>query len=283
MSKSFRDLNYISKKDYNNLMIVDGLNLAFRFKHANKRDFAVEYLKLVQSLATSYEAKDIIILSDGGSTYRKDIYTKYKANREELRASQTEEEAQAFLDFLNDFDKALELLAKYYKVFKFKGVEADDIAAYLVNKLDLMYEHTWLISSDKDWDLLVSATVSRFSYRTRKETTIDNWSEHYMYNPEDHISIKVLMGDKGDNVPGVDGIGEKRAYTILRQYGPTAFDVYDALPISSKYKYMHNLNDFSDQILVNYQLMDLKTYAEEAIGLENKKYIDKHLEDLYES
>jgi 5'-3' exonuclease len=277
MSKSFSELDYNIPEEGNNLMIVDGLNLAFRYKHANKKVFSLEYLTTVKSLAKSYEAKDVIVLGDGGSSYRKAIFSGYKGDREERRAKQTEEEAQDFIDFLEEFNRSLELLNRYYKTFKFIGVEADDIAAYLVKILEYKYEHIWLISSDKDWDLLISENVSRFSYRTRKEITKENWSEHYPYNLEDHISIKVLMGDKGDTVPGVDGIGEKRAHTIIKEYGPTAFDIYDALPIESKYKYIQNLNNFKEQLLINYQLMDLRTYAEEAIGKENIEIIKNEL------
>ena len=283
MAKKLGDFQYTNTSDFKNLMIVDGLNLAFRFKHANKKEFSVEYLATISSLAKSYEAKDIIILGDGGSTWRKSIYPNYKANRKELQEKQTEQEAEDFLQFLQEFDKALQLLeSKGHITMKFKGVEADDIAGYLVTKLEYKYEHTWLISSDKDWDLLVNDRVSRFSYRTRKETTLENWNEHYAYDPEDHISIKVIMGDKGDDVPGVDGIGEKRAYTIIKQYGPTAFDVYDAIPIASKYKYIANLNEFKEQLLVNYELMDLRTYAQDAL-LEYKADVDKVVEKLYES
>ena len=44
-----------------------------------------------------------------------------------------------------------------------------------------------------------------------KEITIDNWSEHYEYDPEDHISI-MFGGDTGDSIPGVQGIGPKRRW-----------------------------------------------------------------------
>jgi len=283
MAKSINEFEYTSASEYNNAMIVDGLNLAFRYKHANKKEFSVEYLKLVQSLAKSYEAKDIFILGDGGSKYRKEIYPEYKANREKLRANQTEEEAKEFQEFLDEFQKAFELLrSRGYHCLKFIGVEADDIAAYIVNELESgeYPGHIWLISSDKDWDLLISEQTSRFSYRTRKETTIDNWNEHYDYAPEEHISIKVIMGDKGDNVPGVEGIGEKRAYTVLRQFGPTAFDVWESLPINDSKKYIQNLNAFSDQLLTNYELMDLRSYASEAL-LGHTEDVDNAIEKVF--
>jgi 5'-3' exonuclease len=83
-----------------NLVIIDGLNLAFRFKRANKTAFAAEYVQTVKSFGKSYKAKDIVVLGDAGSRWRKDIYPLYKANRGELRAKQTEQEKQEFEQFL---------------------------------------------------------------------------------------------------------------------------------------------------------------------------------------
>lgn len=276
MGKRFFDAKGADTSLFNNLLIVDGLNLAFRYKYANKKIFAQEYISTVQSLAKSYSAKTIVVLSDGGSTYREEIYPDYKGNRKELREKQTEQEEQDFKDFLEEFIRAFDKLRELYYAFRFIGVEADDIAAYLVKHYADKYNHIWLISSDKDWDLLVSDNVSRFSYVTRKEITKDNWGDHYSYNPEDHISIKVLMGDKGDHIAGVEGIGIKRAETLVKQYG-TAFDIYENLPIQSKYKYIENLNNFGQTILTNYELMDLLTYCELAVGDKNIKEIEEKL------
>ena len=189
-----------------------------------------------------------------------------------MKEKQTEQEAQDFKEFLEEFTRAFEKLGEMYSTYRFKGVEADDIAAYLVKYYKQEYTHTWLISSDKDWDLLIDKNVSRFSYVTRKEITLNNWSEHYTYEPEMHISIKVLMGDKGDHVPGVEGIGIKRAETLVSNYG-SAYDIYDELPIDSKYKYIQNLNEFKEDLLLNYELMDLMTYCDDAVGTENIELI----------
>jgi 5'-3' exonuclease len=260
-----------------NLMIVDGLNLAFRYKHAGKKIFAAEYINTIKSLANSYGARNVIILGDGGSSYREAIYPEYKANRKELREKQTEKEAQDFKEFLDEFTKAFNLLQESFYTFRFMGVEADDIAAYLTKILYNDYEHIWLISSDKDWDLLINDKVSRFSYVTRKEITLDNWDLHYTYKPKHHISIKVLMGDKGDNVPGVEGVGIKRAEMLINEYGD-GYDIYSSIPINSKYKYIQNLNSFADNLLLNYQLMDLLSYCEEALGDDNIEIIKEELE-----
>jgi 5'-3' exonuclease len=273
MAHNFKDK--MVDRGKNNTLIVDALNLAFRWKHQGRTDFCADFIRTVQSFAQSYNCSNVLITSDwGASSYRRDISPEYKANRKEKYAEQSEEEKEAFEQFFAEYERTLMALAEFYKVFRYQGVEADDIAAYLVKqRTKYGFDDVWLISSDRDWDLLIAEGVSRFSYVNRKEFTIDNWSEHYDVSPEEYISFKCLTGDKGDNVPGVPGIGPVRATALIREYG-SAMDIYDALPIDGKYKYIVNLNEFNEGLLTNYELMDLVTYCEEAIGAENVKDIE---------
>jgi len=274
MAKSFKD---IASKTNDNILIVDALNLAFRYKHQKKRNFAEDYLRTVQSLANSYNAGCVYITADlGSSTYRKSILPEYKQNRQEKYAQQTEQEAEEFANFMEDFEETLLLLEEHYPIFRYAGVEADDIAAYIVS-IKRHNHNIWLVSSDKDWDLLISPTVSRFSYVTRKEITANNWSEHYDVEPDEFISLKCLTGDTGDNVPGVPGIGPKRGLSLIQTYG-SALDVADAMPLEGKYKYIQSLNDFgAKNIMRNYELMDLVTYCEDAVGINNAEDIRERL------
>lgn len=250
-----------------NLLIVDGLNLAFRWKHQGRNDFEHDYVRTVQSLAKSYNCGEIVVLGDGGSNYRKEIYPEYKANRKERYAEQTPEEEAEFLEFLQEFGTTMNTLKyKGYLTLKYQGVEADDIAALICqNREELGLDEIWLISSDKDWDLLVDEKVSRFSTVTRKETTIHNWDEHYDFDPEYFLTYKTLTGDKGDNVPGVDGVGPKRATQLIEQYGDI-FDIMASLPLEGKYKYIQNLNEFGTEGLERgVKLMDLTYDVEGAV------------------
>ena len=268
----------VLEKDLGSVLIVDSLNLAFRWKHQGKTDFCEEYIRTIQSLANSYKCSSIIITSDlGTSTYRRAISPDYKQNRKDKYAEQTEEEKKAFENFFIEYEKTLVQLSRDYPVFRFKGVEADDIAAYLVKYRDKFnFEEIWLISSDRDWDLLIQEGVSRFSYVTRKEVTVDNWSEHYEVDRDDYISYKCLVGDKGDNVAGITGIGPKRAASLIKNLG-SAYDIYDRLPIDSKYKHIEELNANGEVLLTNYELMDLLTYCDDAIGTDNTVQIDRRL------
>jgi DNA polymerase-1 len=257
-----------------NLLIVDGLNLAFRWKHQKKEFFKVEYVRTIESLAKSYDCGEIVVLGDGGSDYRKAIDPEYKANRKERYADQTEEERQEFMNFLGEFQKCIDLCnEKGYLTIKYNGVEADDIAAVIaLNREEVGVEDIWMVSSDKDWDLLITENISRFSTVTRKETTIGNWDEHYDFPPEMYLTFKCLTGDKGDNVPGVNGIGPKRASSLIASHGDV-FDLMTQLPIDSRYKFMQNLNEFgADNLAKNIELMDL-SYDPDAQVLGHSKEI----------
>jgi len=276
MAKGFMDMGSESPRE--RTIIIDALNLGFRWKHQGRTDFAQDYMATVQSLATSYNCGSIVIAADwGSSTFRKGILPEYKGNRKEKYDKQTAEEAQAFQEFMEEMERTLSLMDKRWCVLRFKGVEADDIAAYVVqNREQYGIDDIWLISTDRDWDLLISPNVSRFSYINRKETTFDNWKSTHNYSIEEYITIKCLMGDSGDNVPGIPQIGPKRAEGLVKEFG-NAFDIYDAAPFSSKYKYIQSLNENIDQLLTNMELMDLLAYCEEAIGSDNTVTIDNSL------
>jgi 5'-3' exonuclease len=276
--KTFKE---ISTTDKNTIMIVDALNLAFRWKHSRAKVFAESFIETVESLKKSYKASKVIITCDqGNSAFRKEILPGYKENRKERFAEQTEAERLAFEEFFTEFNRTIDIYKEVgdYPTLRFSRVEADDIAAYIVRRYKKSHQ-IWLISSDKDWDLLVDDNVSRFSYVTRKETRVDNWHEHYDYDLDKHISIKCLTGDSGDSIPGVEGIGPARAKALVEKYGDT-YDIIANIPLSGKYKYIDSLNNFgAENLLRNYRLMDLVSYCDEAIGEENCKKIDQILKE----
>lgn len=258
------------------LLIVDGLNLAFRYRDYD--EFTNDYIRTVRSLARSYKSGRILIASDqGSSTFRKTIYPEYKANRKEKYDQQTEEEREKFQRFFNNWEETILILNNEFDVLRFPGVEADDIAGYIVkNKARYNLEQIWLASSDKDWDLLVSEGVSRFSYVTRKEVTYDNWAEHYDCLMHEYVDLKILMGDSGDNIKGVEGIGPKRALQLIQEYG-SVFDIIESMPVAGKQKFIQALNASKDKLELNMKLVDILTYCEEAIGSENIARIDECL------
>jgi 5'-3' exonuclease len=258
--------------DKNNVLTVDFLNLSFRYKHQKIRDFGEHISSTIASLANSYNCGTILVLADKkGSDYRKAIHPGYKGARKELYANQSEKEKEEAQQFFDDYEEAIGVVAAHYPVARYQGVEADDLAAAAV--CEAKYDHMWLISSDKDWDLLVNPMVSRFSYVTRKEVTFDNWEEHYDVPIEHYITYKCLMGDTGDSVEGIEGVGPKRAQALVAQYGDLETIIAN-IPLPGKYKYIQAVNKSKDLLERNVKLMDLIKHHKDAIG----KYYTEYME-----
>jgi 5'-3' exonuclease len=90
MAKTFTSL---VEPESTTSLVVDSLNLCFRYRTKNITNFVEDYVRTVESLKKSYKAGKVIILADWGkSSYRKSIFPEYKGNRELLRADQTPEE-----------------------------------------------------------------------------------------------------------------------------------------------------------------------------------------------
>ena len=105
----------------------------------------------------TYEVLSWVSKQGKKGTWRKEIYPEYKANRKERYAEQTEKEEQEFQEFLAEFQVTMNTLKyKGHLTLKYAGVEADDIAALICqNRENLGIDNIWMISSDKDWDLLI--------------------------------------------------------------------------------------------------------------------------------
>lgn len=254
------------RKEGSNLLLVDGLNLSFRYKHQGATKFAADYLKTLRSFAKSYNCTDIVMLSDKkGSVYRKGICPEYKGNRD--YSNQTDAEKERAEAFFTEYNNTLEAAEESEDIhcFYHKGIEADDFAAVIVEELKDSYDNIWMISTDGDWDELLAHNVHRFAYGSRKEFFLDTFFEqHGCDTPDEFVMMKCLRGDTSDNIRGVDGMGEKRSYGVLRNYD-NVFDIVDSLPLDGKQQYIKNLNAFGDRLLLNLELMDLRTFSREII------------------
>lgn len=266
-TKSWNDLaaleQTVAEQSGNNLLIVDGNNLSYRYiRRANYNNYAADYIRTVTSLAKSYEAARTIVAFDfGKSYYRKDMYEEYKGNRSDDDLSDEEKEKkQEFFEVLNNLPDQLPC-----EVVKHRGVEADDIIAYLADKFKDQYDNIWIVSSDKDLIQLVESNVSIFNIFSRKEITMDSLQETLEITPSEFMLSRIIEGDSGDNIFGIEGIGPKRAQALAKEY-KTLDNLLNALPIKGKSKYIQNLNAGGDRLIRNEKLINLKRYHKEAIA-----------------
>lgn len=275
------------ESDFSNLLIVDVMNLSFRYKATGTYTFAEDMVRTIKSLAKSYEAKDVICCGDwGSSAYRKAIYPEYKGNRKEKYANQTEAEKEAAAKFFEGLDDCYKLLEQEFTLLRFKNVESDDLMAYVIKKYEnsINYDKLWVISTDRDICQMLSFSTSQFAFTSRKEYRMSSFYDQLGFDtPEEYAIFKAITGDSSDNIPtAAEDCGPKRTYAIIRGMNHIT-DLLEILPIAGKQKYIQRLNAGEDKILLNWELTNLREFCEVAINFPdetNLEAVNKILESM---
>ncbi|MEN3042574.1 MAG: 5'-3' exonuclease H3TH domain-containing protein [Fervidobacterium sp.] len=204
----------------------------------------------------------------GGSTYRKELYDKYKIHRPETPEP-----------LLKQIEMADELVEGFgIKVLKLPGYEADDIIATLVSifekdRLKYNIEEINIITSDKDMLQLVNENVHVWRIEKGvtdiKKYTVSEVIERFGVNPSQIKEYLALVGDTSDNIPGVPGVGEKTAIKILREFG----GIEEALKNTSKIpeKVRQTLQAYLKDYELSRKLIELNTNVE--ISIEPKSLL----------
>jgi 5'-3' exonuclease len=256
-----------------NLLLVDGVNLAFRYlQRKNYSSFTDDYIRTVTSLGKSYEAKRIICCFDSGaSVYRKSIFPEYKQNR---KVERTPEEQERFTEFFNCLSDTIDALP--FEHYKFKGIEADDLIAYFTKNLSPKYTHTWIVSSDRDLFQLLKNNISIFNMYSRKEINLEYLMEEFGLSPREYSYARMIEGDSGDGISGVEGIGPKRSIALIKEY-KTIENIISQIPLPGKSKYIQNLNKSVEILKRNERLINLVDYTNEVIESVEKQDLIKEM------
>lgn len=147
---------------------------------------------------------------------RRHIFPGYKANRDGRTSIDFEGLGEAFDEFYGILGE-LEI-----RCLRVDGWEADDILASAAAQYDWVKLHT----TDKDAHQLISRTVQVISPNTgrvRRKDALKRWGVDRISKI---VEVQCLMGDRDDGVPGVKGVGPKRAAELIRTYG-TARNVWN--------------------------------------------------------
>lgn len=207
------------------IILVDGNNLLFRSFYAtayqgvimrNSKGFPTNalygFINMMNKIIKEEKPSYILVAFDKGKTFRHDKYDEYKAGRiempDELRVQ---------------FPKAKEVLDAFgIKHFEIDNYEADDIIGTLARIVDEEDEFiATIVSSDKDLLQLISdeVTVKLLKQSGHIMMDRDEFMRTYQVEPARMVDLKALMGDASDHIPGVKGIGEKTAISLISKYG----------------------------------------------------------------
>ncbi len=212
---------------YKKLVVVDGNSLFFRAYYGtlhtkggilkNSQNMPVNALltfsRMMLNIINDFNPTNILVAFDTGKkTERHVVYQEYKANR-----TKAPEELQIQFPIARELLDSLKI-----KYFSKVGFEADDIIATFATKYQHKFSEIFVISSDHDLLQLVNNKISLVipQNNSKKNKIINhfNFFAEIGFFPHQVADFKGLVGDKSDNLPGVKGIGQKGALSLLKEY-----------------------------------------------------------------
>ena len=205
------------------LMLIDGSSLIFRaffaLPNLTNNDGVMTngvygFLTMYQNAFDKYNPDSVLVAFDrSGKTFRHDEFKDYKATRDKMPS-----ELSYQFGILKDILDSMKV-----SYTDLDGFEADDIVGTYADMGQEAGYEVVIITGDRDYLQLVDENIT--VYLTKKgisdmvEYNLSTIKEEYGLTPQQLIDVKGLEGDKSDNIPGVDGIGPKKAIGYIQKYG----------------------------------------------------------------
>ena len=214
------------------------------------------FSRMLLRLEEDNQPKRMAVVFDdksGKKTFRAEMYADYKAHRKE-----TPEELQVQMEY---FPKIVRGLG--WPCLAVPGVEADDVIATLVEKAKKKGWEVVIYSADKDIMQLIGDGVTMIDALRQTTYTRDEVIKKMGVPPEKIPDFLALVGDTSDNIPGIKGVGDKTAATLLEQYG-TLENLIKANPVVPRLSIKQPFSDPEqlERVNISRQLVELKRDVE---------------------
>ena len=217
-----------------------------------------------------------VVFDPPGGSNREEIFTEYKANRQEMP-----EDIRKAIPYIFEILKAMNI-----QVEMVSGFEADDLIGTLSKQAEKKGYKVFMMTPDKDFGQLVSENI--FIYKPGRSGNPSEilgpkevCEKFEVERPEQVIDILGLWGDAVDNIPGIPGIGEKTAKKLIGIYGSIENLLANTGDLKGKQK--ENVENFADQGLISKKLatiiLDCPVEFNESI-YKRKEIDEKPLTDI---
>lgn len=216
------------------LILVDGSSYLYRAFHAlpalatsdGRPTGAVRgVIAMLKKMQSEYQPRQMVVIFDAkGKTFRDEMFPAYKAQRPPMP-----DDLRAQIEPLHALVEALGL-----PMIVEPGVEADDVIGTLAEQASQRGIAVLVSTGDKDMAQLVNEHVTLINTMTNVVMGVDGVVEKFGVPPERIVDYLALIGDKVDNVPGVDKVGPKTAVKWLSAYGDLKGIVANADAIKGK-------------------------------------------------
>ena len=241
------------------VLLVDGNNILHQSFHKFEKLKSTDgkpsgaifgFFKSLHMYLDRFQPDDVYITFDNGhSPLRDKLLPEYKEHRQNISYDRESLFAQKAVIM-----KILRMLRIKYLFDKNNstGFEGDDLLAYLYFKKISKECLVTIVSSDKDFNqLLTTDRVKIFNPRKEEYVRQANCKELFGYTPYETVDYLSLVGDSSDDIPGVPGIGPVKARKFLDKWGSIA--KYLELNVDDKMREVYERNK---------QLIDLKWFVD---------------------
>lgn len=250
------------------LVLIDGNSLLNRAFYATKflstkdgvpTNAVYGFVKLLLKITNEMKPDRLIVTFDlKAPTFRHKMYDQYKATRKPMP-----DDLAVQVGMLKELLQSMRIA-----ICEKEGYEADD----LIGTLSHMFSDTnsIIITGDRDSYQLIDERTEVYLTKTGVSEllrlNLTNFKDLIGYSPDLVPDMKALMGDASDNIPGVAGIGEKTALSLIQQYGDLDSIYSNLSSISDKVRL--KLQDGKDSAYLSKKLATIDRNVPLAIDLE---------------
>ena len=262
------------------IILVDGSSYLYRAYHAlpplttskNQPTGAIKgVISMIKRVLIDHPDSPLAVVFDAkGKTFRHDMYSEYKANRPPM--------PEDLVQQIEPIHRIISLMG--IKLIMIPGVEADDVIGTLAEQARQKKLNTVISTGDKDMTQLVCDNVSVVNTMSGELLDENGVMNKFGVGPELITDYLALIGDKSDNVPGVDKVGLKTAVKWLNEYKNIEGIKKNAESIGGKVG--ENLRSSIETLDLAHELVKIKTDVPLEITIEDLAVSESDAEQLSE-
>ena len=262
------------------IILVDGSSYLYRAYHAlpplttskNQPTGAIKgVISMIKRVLIDHPDSPLAVVFDAkGKTFRHDMYSEYKANRPPM--------PEDLVQQIEPIHRIISLMG--IKLIMISGVEADDVIGTLAEQARQKKLNTVISTGDKDMTQLVCDNVSVVNTMSGELLDENGVMKKFGVGPELITDYLALIGDKSDNVPGVDKVGPKTAVKWLNEYKNIEGIKKNAESIGGKVG--ENLRSSIETLDLAHELVKIKIDVPLEIGIEDLAVSEPDVEQLSE-
>ena len=260
------------------IILVDGSSYLYRAYHAlpplttskNQPTGAIKgVISMIKKILIDHPESPLAVVFDAkGKTFRHDMYSEYKANRPPMPE-----------DLVQQIEPIHQIITHMgIKLIMIPGVEADDVIGTLAEQARQKRLDTVISTGDKDMTQLVCKNVSVVNTMSGELLNESGVLKKFGVEPKYITDYLALIGDKSDNVPGVEKVGPKTAVKWLDEFGDIDGIKSNAESIGGKVG--ENLRASLETLDLAHQLVKIKTDVELDLGIEDLKVGEPNSKEL---